>query len=159
MILVAGGTTSVYHLSTATTPTAAAASTTAANGTTAAAGSTTVNGTTVAAGSTATANGATAAGGTTASATATVQLTMTGALADYTAAKIDSIRSDLATLANVSQSAISLNVAAGSVIVLATMPAAAAADVVAKYNTKQLATLGFEQVRNLAGVCHSPTAR
>ena len=126
----------------------------------AAAGGTTAVATTMAGGTTAVA--ATMAGGTTATAgrkalaTATVQLTMTGELTDYTAAKIDTIRSDLAALDRINASDISMNVVpAGSlnVLVLATMPAAQAAIVFLKINAGTLKTLGSQQVRKWCPSC------
>ena len=90
---------------------------------------------------------------TTVTATATLKLTMAGALSDFDATKLGSIKSDLATAVQISPSAISLSVAAGSVMVLATMPAAAAADVVAKFSAGTLTTLGAQQVRKEVVAC------
>ena len=92
-----------------------------------------------------------AAGATTA--TAILKLTMAGALSDFDATKLGSIKSDLATAVQISPSAISLSVAAGSVMVLATMPAAAAADAVAKFSAGTLTTLGAQQVRKEVVAC------
>jgi hypothetical protein len=84
----------------------------------------------------------------------TVQLTMTGPLADYTPAKLESVKADLATPASISPSAISLSVemAGADVIVSATMLAAAAAKVMTMYASKALTTLASQQVRTLPAV-------
>ena len=85
---------------------------------------------------------------------ATVQLLMVGKLADYTASKLESIKFDLAAVARISPSAISLNVlsAGADVVFSARMPAAAAAEVVAKYAGKAFTTLGSQQVRMVPNV-------
>ena len=57
---------------------------------------------------------------------ASVKLTMSGAIADFTTAVLDKIKSDIATDAGCSVSAVSLTVAAGSVVVTATLPTSAA---------------------------------
>jgi hypothetical protein len=84
---------------------------------------------------------------------ATVQLTMTGVSADYTPAKLELVKADLATPASISLSAISLKVEAeeAGVVVLAMMPAAAAAEVVSKFASKAFTTLASQQVRAFPG--------
>ena len=82
---------------------------------------------------------------------ATVQLRMVGTLADYTAAKLDSIKFDLAQMLRLGPHMFSLSVEAAvppatGVDVSATMPDAAAADFMAKYAREQLSTLGSTQV-------------
>ena len=82
---------------------------------------------------------------------ATVQLRMVGTLADYTAAKLDAIKSDLGEMLRVSPYTFRLSVEAAvppatGVDVSATMPDAAAADFMAKYARGQLSTLGSTQV-------------
>ena len=81
---------------------------------------------------------------------ATVQLRMVGKLTDYTAAQLDAIKVDLGAAAGISPSTITLDpVSAGADTVLsATMPAASAAEVVAKYAAKSFTTLGAQQVRH-----------
>ena len=84
--------------------------------------------------------------------TATVQLAMAGTISEYTASKLDSVKSDLAKMLGIAPSMIRLSVAAAAppatgVVVSGTMPTAAAADVVAKYAAQQLTTLGSTQVR------------
>ena len=84
--------------------------------------------------------------------TATVQLAMAGTLSEYTASKLDSVKSDLAKMLGIAPSMIRLSVAAAAppatgVVVSGTMPMAAAADVLAKYAAQQLTTLGSTQVR------------
>jgi hypothetical protein len=81
-----------------------------------------------------------------------VLLTMEGALSDCTTAKLDSIKSDLATKLSINPSDISFSVAAATapasgVSVLATMPDDAAAKVVKKHADGALTTLGSDQVR------------
>jgi hypothetical protein len=81
---------------------------------------------------------------------------MVGALADYTAAKLDSIKSDLAQMLRVGPDMFSLSIQAPpppatGVDVSATMPDAAAADFMAKYAREQLQTLGSTQVRMTFG--------
>ena len=76
---------------------------------------------------------------------------MVGTLADYTAAKLDAIKSDLAQMLRISPYTFSLSVEAAvppatGVDVSATMPDAAAADFMAKYAREQLMTLGSTQV-------------
>jgi hypothetical protein len=83
---------------------------------------------------------------------ATVKLRMVGALADYTAAKLDSIKSDLAQMLRIGPYMFSLSVQAApppatGVDVSATMPDAVAADFMAKYAREPLQTLGSTQVR------------
>ena len=82
---------------------------------------------------------------------ATVQLRMVGTLADYTTAKLDAIKSDLAQMLRISPYMFRLSVEAAvppatGVDVSATMPDAAAADFMAKYAREQLTTLGSTQV-------------
>jgi hypothetical protein len=82
---------------------------------------------------------------------ATVQLRMVGTLADYTAAKLEAIKSDLAQMLRISPYMFRLSVEAAlppatGVDVSATMPDAAAADFMAKYAREQLSTLGSTQV-------------
>jgi hypothetical protein len=82
---------------------------------------------------------------------ATVQLRMVGTLADYTAAKLEAIKSDLAQMLRISPYMFRLSVEAAlppatGVDVSATMPDAAAADFMAKYAREQLTTLGSTQV-------------
>ena len=82
---------------------------------------------------------------------ATVQLRMAGTLADYTAAQLDAIKSDLAQMLRISPYTFSLSVEAAvppatGVDVSATMPDAAAADFMAKYARGQLTILGSTQV-------------
>jgi hypothetical protein len=88
---------------------------------------------------------------------ATVQLLMVGKLTDYTSAQLDAIKFDLGAAAGISPSTITLDpVSAGADTVLsATMPAASAAEVVAKYAAKSFTTLGAQQVRHarLPDVC------
>ena len=81
----------------------------------------------------------------------TVKLRMIGTLADFTAAKLDSIKSDLAQMLFIGPYMFSLSVEAAvlpatGVDVSATMPDAAAADFMAKYAREQLTTLGSTQV-------------
>ena len=95
---------------------------------------------------------------------ATVQLRMAGTLADYTAAQLDAIKMDLGAAAGISPSTITLDlVSAGADVVLsATMPAASAAEVVAKYAAKSFTTLGSQQVRmaaEAAGRFHGSAVR
>ena len=76
---------------------------------------------------------------------------MVGTLADYTAAKLDAIKSDLAQMLRISPYMLRLSVEAAlppatGVDVSATMPDAAAADFMAKYAREQLSTLGSTQV-------------
>jgi hypothetical protein len=76
---------------------------------------------------------------------------MVGVLADYTAAKLDSIKSDLAQMLRIRPDMLSLSAEAAvlpatGVDVSATMPDAAAADFMAKYAREQLMTLGSTQV-------------
>ncbi len=76
---------------------------------------------------------------------------MVGTLADYTAAKLDSIKFDLAQMLRLGPHMFSLSVEAAvppatGVDVSATMPDAAAADFMAKYAREQLMTLGSTQV-------------
>ena len=108
-----------------------------------------------AAGTTATAT-ATAADTTAAAsfvANATLQLTLSGTVADFVPVKLDSIRDDLAGLEKVGPSSVivdaNVSAAAGGVVVLATMPADQAADAVVKFRTGNLKTLGFMQVWEL----------
>ena len=84
---------------------------------------------------------------------ATLQLLMVGKLADYTGAQLDAIKADLGVAAGISPSTITLDLAsAGADVVLsATMPAASAAKVVAKYAGKSFTTLGSQQVRLAVG--------
>ena len=82
---------------------------------------------------------------------ATVQLRMVGTLADYTAAKLDAIKSDLGEMLRISPYTFRLSVEAAvppatGVDVSATMPDAAAADFMAKYARGQLTILGSTQV-------------
>ena len=83
---------------------------------------------------------------------ATVQLLMVGKLADYTASKLESIKFDLAAVARVSRSAISFNIVSmgADVVLSATMPAAAAAEVVAKHADNSFTSLGSQQVHTTA---------
>ena len=86
---------------------------------------------------------------------ATVQLRMVGTLADYTAAKLDAIKSDLAQMLRISPYTFSLSVEAAvppatGVDVSATMPDAAAADFMAKYARGQLTILGSTQVPDVS---------
>ena len=92
---------------------------------------------------------------------ATLQLLMVGKLADYTAAQLDAIKVDLGAAAGVSPSTITLDlVSAGAeVVISATMPAASAAEVVAKYAAKSFTTLGSQQVRTAAGRFHGSAVR
>jgi hypothetical protein len=78
-----------------------------------------------------------------------VRLLMAGALSDYTASKLDSITFELAEVARINPSAISLSVvsAGADVVLSATMPAAAAAEVVAKLAGNSFTTLGSQQVQ------------
>ncbi len=90
-----------------------------------------------------------------------VQLLMVGKLADYTAAQLDAIKVDLGVAAGISAFTITLDlVSAGADVVLsATMPAASAAEVVAKYAAKSFTTLGSQQVRMAAGSFHGSDVR
>ena len=83
---------------------------------------------------------------------ATVQLLMVGKLADYTASKLESMKFDLAAVARISPSAISFNVVStgADVVLSATMPAAAAAEVVAKHADNSFTSLGSQQVQTTA---------
>ena len=92
---------------------------------------------------------------------ATLQLLMVGKLADYTAAQLDAIKVDLGVAAGISALTITLDlVSAGADVVLsATMPAASAAEVVAKYAAKSFTTLGSQQVRMAAGRFHGSVVR
>ena len=95
---------------------------------------------------------------------ATLQLLMVGKLADYTAAQLDAIKVDLGVAAGISAFTITLDlVSAGADVVLsATMPAASAAEVVAKYAAKSFTTLGSQQVRmaaEAAGRFHGSAVR
>ena len=92
---------------------------------------------------------------------ATVQLRMAGTLADYTAAQLDAIKMDLGAAAGISPSTITLDlVSAGAdVVISATMPAASAVKVVAKYAAKSFTTLGSQQVRTAAARFHGSAVR
>ena len=92
---------------------------------------------------------------------ATVQLRMVGKLADYTAAKLDAIKVDLGVATGVSPSTITLDLvsAEADVVISATMPAASAAEVVAKYAAKSFTTLGSQQVRTAVGRFHGSAVR
>ena len=92
---------------------------------------------------------------------ATVQLRMVGTLAEYTAAQLDTIKVDLGAAAGVSPSTITLDLvpAGAEVVISATMPAASAAEVVAKYAAKSFTTLGSQQVRMAAGRFHGSAVR
>ena len=92
---------------------------------------------------------------------ATVQLRMAGTLADYTAAQLDAIKVDLGVAAGISASTITLDLgsAGADVVISATMPAASAAEVVAKYAAKSFTTLGSQQVRTAAGRFHGSAVR
>ena len=83
---------------------------------------------------------------------ATVQLAMAGTLSEYTSSRLDSIKFDLAVVARISPSAISLNVVptGADVVLSATMPAAAAAEVVAKHADNSFTSLGSQQVQTTA---------
>jgi hypothetical protein len=86
----------------------------------------------------------------------TVRLTMTGVVADYIPVKLDTIRDDLAALERISASSVNVDAnvsgaAAGGVVVLATLPADQAADIVLKFNAGTLSTLGFMQVHMWPG--------
>ena len=86
---------------------------------------------------------------------ATVKLRMVGTLADYTAAKLDAIKSDLAQMLRISPDMFWLSVEAAvppatGVDVSATMPDAAAADFMAKYARGQLTILGSTQVPDVS---------
>ena len=146
----------------------AAATTAAAGATTAAAGATTAaaGATTGAAGATTAAAGATtaAAGATTGAAVAstvaaavgaqtTIYISLSGTQADYTAEKMTSVQSDIATLAGVTPGEVQCSVMAGSVIVAATMPAAAATQFMAKSAAGEVTTIGFEQVSSFGLGC------
>ena len=92
---------------------------------------------------------------------ATVQLRMVGTLADYTTAKLDAVKLDLGAAIGVSPSTIILDLvsAEADVVISATMPAASAAEVVAKYAAKSFTTLGSQQVRTAAGRFHGSAVR
>ena len=89
---------------------------------------------------------------------ATVKLRMVGTLADYTAAKLDSIKSDLAQMLRITPYVLSLSAEAAAppatgVDVSATMPDRAAVELMAKYAREQLMTLGSTQVRTEPDIC------
>ena len=106
-----------------------------------------------AAGTTATATAADTTAAASFVANATLQLTLSGTVADFVPVKLDSIRDDLAGLEKVGPSSVmvdaNVSAAAGGVVVLATMPADQAADAVVKFRTGNLKTLGFMQVWEL----------
>jgi len=71
-----------------------------------------------------------------------MKLRMPGSVSDYTPAKIDAIKADLASSAGVDASEITIDVQAGSVIVIATMPNSAAASVAVQIQSGTLTQLG-----------------
>jgi hypothetical protein len=72
-----------------------------------------------------------------------MKLRMPGSVSDYTPAKIDAIKADLGSSAGVDASEITIDVQAGSVIVIATMPnSAAAASVAVQIQSGTLTQLG-----------------
>jgi len=71
-----------------------------------------------------------------------MKLRMPGSVSDYTPAKIDAIKADLASSAGVDASEITIDVQAGSVIVIATMPNSAAASVAVQIQSGTLRQLG-----------------
>ena len=87
---------------------------------------------------------------------------MVGKLADYTASKLESMKFDLAAVARISPSAISFNVVStgADVVLSATMPAAAAAEVVAMHADNSFTSLGSQQVQTTAaGRSHATALR
>jgi hypothetical protein len=83
-------------------------------------------------------------------ATKTVRLTMSGSIEDYTETVLEGVKADIAVLTNVSTSKISLRLSAGSVVVTATMPAAAANELEAELTAGM--SLGGRNVKKVEHV-------
>ena len=78
--------------------------------------------------------------------TAKVQLSLAGSVSDYTSSVQDKIKSEIASSAGCTASQITLAVAAGSVVITATMPSSSASKLVANVKSGQLKTLGGQTV-------------
>lgn len=90
--------------------------------------------------------------------TATLALTLAGSVSEFTPPELSKVKESLAKAAGVSESAITLNVQPGSVVLQATMPSSAAARVQSQYQEGALKTLGRFTVEKVATLS-SLTAR
>ena len=90
--------------------------------------------------------------------TATLALTLAGSVSEFTPLELSNVKESLAKAAGVSESAITLNVQPGSVVLQATMPSSAAARVQSQYQEGALTKLGRFTVEKVATLS-SLTAR
>jgi hypothetical protein len=90
--------------------------------------------------------------------TATLALTLAGSVSEFTPPELSKVKESLAKAAGVSESAITLNVQPGSVVLQATMPSSAAARVQSQYQEGTLKKLGRFTVEKVATLS-SLTAR
>ena len=75
-----------------------------------------------------------------------VKLSLAGSVSDYTSSVQDKIKSEMAASAGCAASQITLTVAAGSVVVTASMPSTSASKLIANVKSGQLKTLGGHTV-------------
>jgi hypothetical protein len=78
----------------------------------------------------------------------TVKLVMAGTVASYTSAVLDSVKADIASSSGCTPADVSLTVAAGSVVITATMPNSAASTLTSKISSGAVTSLGGHAVES-----------